>query len=422
MTAKLVVRDLTKHFPVGGSLLDRIRGTQPLVRAVDGVSFDIEEGEVFGLVGESGSGKTTVGRLVVGLEEATGGDILYEGRPVTARLERRLRRRLQIVFQDPHASLNPAMTLYQSLEHGLAIHFPADRAGRAARVHGVMEKVGLVPPERLAQSYGGGLSGGQRQRAVIARAIILEPDFVVADEPVSMLDMSIRARILRLLLDLQRELGLTYLFITHDLATARFVCDQVGVMYLGHLVEVGTAQQVFGCPRHPYTQALIDAVPVPDPRRRRPRRLPKGEIPDALRPPAGCRFHPRCPDALPECGWEPRDLRELIEAHLMEVAESEGAQLLLDLDRRVTEDPLACTLSLPDLPSLRRLIEQELEAGTALGLAVRGVAVQGGRVEVAFPEPVSVTEYLDGGRRVRCLRFREEGERDRHQDGQQDRR
>jgi len=184
-----------------------------------------------------------------------------------------------------------------------------------------MEKVGLVPAESLAMNYPADLSGGQRQRAVIARAMILGPDFVVADEPVSMLDMSIRARVLKLLLDLKDEFGLTYLFITHDLATAKFMCDRVGILYLGQLVEVVEAGAVFEKALHPYTKALMRAVPVPDPRKAGDKPLPKGEIPDAVTPPAGCRFHPRCPEALPECGWEPRDLQDLLNRHVLELAE-----------------------------------------------------------------------------------------------------
>jgi len=392
---KLVVRDLAKYFPVGGTLLDRVLGRQPLVRAVDGVDFTIRAGEVFGLVGESGSGKTTVGRLSVGLLAPSRGEVLYEGQPVTTRMERRLRRRLQIIFQDPLASLNPAMTIYEGIEHALLIHEPGlDRAGRRARVYAAMEKVGLAPPETLAGAYPGDLSGGQRQRAVIARAMVLGPDFVVADEPVSMLDMSIRARVLRLLLDLKQEMGLTYLFITHDLATARFVCDRVGVMYLGQLVEVGPVDEVFERPLHPYTKALMRAVPVPDPRLVRPKELPRGEIPDAVRPPTGCRFHPRCPEALPECGWEPRDLADLYERHALEL---EGALNLREV-------PEARTLVVPDSPVFRKLLDAERAARTPLGLAVEEVRPVGGVVEVRFRDPAPVPEVEVGNRRVRCLR------------------
>jgi len=316
-----------------------------------------------------------------------------------------------VIFQDPHASLNPAMTLYQGIEHGLLIHFDLDRAERERRVRAMMEKVGLVPADALAGASPGDLSGGQRQRAVIARTMIIEPDFVVADEPVSMLDMSIRARILQLLLDLKEELGLTYLFITHDLATARFVCDRVGVMYLGQLVEVGSAADVFDRPLHPYTKALIRAVPIPDPRRRADKELPKGEIPDAVRPPAGCRFHPRCPEALPMCGWEPRDLKDLIDRHLLELAESEGGGGARDrtpaFDLPMREDPAARTLAVPNRPAVRRLLEAERDAATPLARAIEDVAVGEKEIEVRFTEPVEVPEVAVDGRRVRCLRCAE---------------
>jgi len=408
---KVVVRCLEKHFPVGGTLLQKVMGTQPRVRAIDGIDFTINHGEVFGLLGESGSGKTTVGRVVLGLLDATGGEVLYEGRAVSSRLDRSMRQRMQIIFQDPHASLNPAMTVFEGIEHPLLIHRDYSRSERQARVHAIMEKVGLVPPEVLAGKYPGDLSGGQRQRAVIARAMILNPDFVVADEPVSMLDMSIRAKILKLLLDLKEEFDLTYLFITHDLATAKFVCDRVGIMYLGELVEVGGARAIFDDPLHPYTKALMEAIPVPDPRRRGEKRLPKGEIPDAVRPPAGCRFHPRCPEALPECGWEPRDLVEIIDQRLLELAEAEGREGPEEFQIDMKEEPSRRALIVANRASVRRLLDEEREKATPLACAIKDVRAEEKYIEVRFKKPTDVRAAWVGDRAVRCLRIEEGGRR-----------
>jgi len=223
---------------------------------------------------------------------------------------------MQIVFQDPHASLNPAMTIEQAVGHPLEIHGLADdRDQRRRRVATALDTVGLSPPEQFMSKYPSDLSGGQKQRAVIARAIILNPVLLVADEPVSMLDMSVRAKILELMVNLKREFDLTYLYITHDLATAKFFCDRIAIMYLGRIVEIGPSKAIYEDPKHPYTQALLRAIPEPDPRRAVPRDLPRGEVPDAARPPRGCSFHPRCPRAFEICGWETRDLRDLLETH-----------------------------------------------------------------------------------------------------------
>ena len=312
----LEVTDLHTHFPVRTGLLRRGGGLA--VRAVDGVSFDVRAGEVFGLVGESGSGKTTLGRSILKLVEPTSGQVRYNGQDLVGMSEREmrpLRRELALIFQDPNAALNPAMTIVQGVGHPLRIHgLASTRAEARKRVADMLERVGLFPPDSFLDKYPEDVSGGQKQRLVIARALITEPRFVVADEPVAALDMSVRARVLELMLDLQRDLGLTYLFITHDLATARFVCDRIGILYLGNLVEWGSAKALFDDPQHPYTRALLEAIPLPDPgRKHREKRLPTGEMPDALRPPTGCRFHPRCPEGFEPCGWEGRDLVDFLE-------------------------------------------------------------------------------------------------------------
>jgi oligopeptide/dipeptide ABC transporter ATP-binding protein len=312
------IRDLKAYYSLRGSFADRLVGREAgQVKAVDGVSLDIRRGEVLGLVGESGSGKTTLGRTLLGLVRATGGEVLFEGNDITHLRERDLRllrRRMQVVFQDPHASLNPAMTIGQAVGHPLEIHGLArGREQIRTRVAETLERVGLSPPEQYLDKYPSDLSGGQKQRAVIARAIILNPVLLVADEPVSMLDMSVRAKILELMLALKRDFDLTYLYITHDLATAKFFCDRIAIMYLGRVVEIGPSEAIYADPKHPYTKALLRAIPEPDPDRDVPRDIPRGEVPDAARPPLGCTFHPRCPRAFEVCGWESRDLRDLLE-------------------------------------------------------------------------------------------------------------
>jgi oligopeptide/dipeptide ABC transporter ATP-binding protein len=306
------VRDLEVHFSLRGGFLGQVLGTQRVVRAVDGVSLDVARGETLGLVGESGSGKTTLGRAVLRLVEPTAGTVEFEGRDITRLRERDLRplrRRMQPVFQDPHAALNPAMTIGEAVAHPLRIQGLCATAEEArTRAAAMLDRVGVTPAATYLDRFPEDLSGGQKQRVVIARALITEPALVVADEPVAMLDMSVRALVLRLLARLKRDLGLTYVFITHDLATARLLCERVAVMYLGKVVETGPAAEVLGRPRHPYTRALLEAVPRPDPAARdRPRQLPPGEVPDATDPPTGCRFHPRCPAAFAPCpDIEPR--------------------------------------------------------------------------------------------------------------------
>jgi peptide/nickel transport system ATP-binding protein len=326
-TVLVSIRGLKTYYPIRGSFGQRLLGREAgYVKAVDDVTLDLHKGEVLGLVGESGSGKTTLGRTLLGLVQATDGVVEFEGRDVTRMSERELRalrREMQVVFQDPHASLNPAMTIEQSVGHPLEIHKIGDRRERRPRIAESLETVGLAPAAQFMDKYPSDLSGGQKQRAVIARAIILNPVLLVADEPVSMLDMSVRAKILELMLELKRELDLTYLYITHDLATAKFFCDRIAILYLGRVVEVGPSEAIYEDPKHPYTKALLRAIPEPDPQRVVPRDLPRGEVPDAALPPLGCSFHPRCPAAFEVCGWESRDLRDLLEVRWAHMAEAD---------------------------------------------------------------------------------------------------
>jgi oligopeptide/dipeptide ABC transporter ATP-binding protein len=320
--------DLEVHYQLRGGTFARLLGMDTgTVKAVDGVNLSLKRGEVLGLVGESGSGKTTLGRALLGLAPSTHGSITYrKPRPdghateqVVSKMSgkelRELRTDLQMVFQDPHAALNPSMSIEAAVGHPLKIHGIASGAELKKLVAAALERVGLAPAAQFMSKYPSDLSGGQKQRAVIARAIILDPEVLVADEPVSMLDASVRAKILQLMLDLKQDLGLTYVYITHDLATAKFFCDRVAIMYLGRIVEIGPTEEIFADPKHPYTKALLKAIPEPDPHKMVPRDLPRGEIPDAANPPLGCSFHPRCPEAVAECGWESRDLHNLLEEH-----------------------------------------------------------------------------------------------------------
>lgn len=298
----LVVEDLKTYFPIRAGLLQRVAA---YVKAVDGVSFRIREGETFGLVGESGCGKTTVGRTILRLQPATAGSVFFDGEDVFAKRGgdlKALRRHMQIVFQDPYSSLDPRVPVGETIAEGLEIHGIKNRRERQEIVLEMLDKVGLNPYH--ANRYPHEFSGGQRQRIGIARALALRPKFIICDEPVSALDVSIQSQILNLLRNLSQEFGLTYLFIAHNLSVVEHISDRVGVMYLGALAEVANRHDLYQNPLHPYTQALLSAIPVAKPGRKRQRIMLRGEIPSPINPPSGCRFHTRCPFAAEICRQE----------------------------------------------------------------------------------------------------------------------
>jgi oligopeptide transport system ATP-binding protein len=302
------IRGLVKHFPVEGS--------DALWRAVDGVTFDIARGETLGLVGESGCGKSTLGRCILRLIEPTQGEVSFEGRDVVSmskRELRELRREVQIIFQDPSASLNPRMKIENIIAEPLVIHKIGDRAERRERVAWLLGKVGLDADYMTRYSHE--FSGGQLQRIGVARALALNPKLIIADEPVSALDVSVQAQVVNLLQDLQKEFGLTYLFISHGLAVVEHISTRVAVMYLGRVVEIADAKELYLNPLHPYTTALLSAIPVPDPKKKRDRIILKGDVPTSRNPPSGCRFRTRCPIAIDECAQIDPELREISPGH-----------------------------------------------------------------------------------------------------------
>ena len=295
----LDARELKKYFCVKKSFREEKRR---YLKAVDGISLRVYKGETLGLVGESGCGKSTLGRTILRLHDVTGGTVKYKGEDITTLKDQEMRpyrKRMQMIFQDPYASLNPKMTIRRAIEDPLLVYHETDAGKRKEKVESVMEYVGI--PSHMADRYPHELSGGQRQRAVIARAMVLEPEFMLGDEPVSALDVSIRSQVLNLMKEIQEQMGMSYLFISHDLSVVRYLCDRVAVMYLGKIVEMGTKEEIFGHACHPYTQALLSAIPIPDVHAKQQEILLAGDVPSPLHPPRGCRFCTRCPYAKEIC-------------------------------------------------------------------------------------------------------------------------
>jgi peptide/nickel transport system ATP-binding protein len=317
----LKVEHLRKYFPVEKSFLEKLMTrNRHFVKAVDDISFGVRRGEIFTLAGESGCGKTTTGKIVLRLAAPTDGKIFFDGADITTLKGeglRTLRQKMQMIFQDPYASFNPRMKIGDAVGHPLEINNLAKGAEKRKKVLAILERVGLSPAEKFMDLFPHQMSGGQRQRAAMARCLVLQPEFIVADEPVSMIDVSLRTAIIDLMMDLRRDFGLTYLFITHDLAIAKYISDRIAIMYLGKIVELGDRDAIFSTPLHPYTKALLAAIPVPDPERKRKASELVGDVPSAINIPSGCRFHTRCRFAKKTCPEQEPKLIEVSANHFV---------------------------------------------------------------------------------------------------------
>ena len=405
------VRDLNIEYALDSGLFAKIFGLRGrTVRALKNVSFDLRRGEVLGLVGESGSGKTTLGKALLGMAEATSGTIRLNEKEITGNSRkqwRKIRRHAQMVFQDPHASLNPSMDVATAVGHPLIIHgYARTREETLPKVEEALTRVGLSPASRFAGMRPSELSGGQKQRVVLARAIILNPDLIVADEPVSMLDVSVKAKMLSLMIDLKEKLGFSYIYISHDLASARLFCDRIAIMYLGEIVEIGTSGEIFANPKHPYTQALLNAVP--DVGQTRARSAPRGEVPDAANPPHGCSFHPRCPMAFAPCGWSGDDIRPMLEFRWSKLAPQNALNeqaLLGKISTSIADNAARVRpAQRTDVNELRQLFDRvKAEApDEPFWRGVESVAVEGNALVFAFHEAKPLRKLNVQGREVSC--------------------
>ncbi len=405
----LEIKDLEKQFLIKQAFFG---GHKTMLRAVDGVSFEVKEREILGLAGESGSGKSTIGELLANLQSKTSGRILYLGQDTELQQkkdDKAFRRNFQVIFQDPYETLNPRFTVLNTIMEPLVIHKIGDSyEDRLERVKNALNLAELSPPENFLNRFPHQLSGGQRQRVALARAIVLEPKFIIADEPVSMLDVSIRAGILNLLRRMRDELGASLIYISHDLATIRYICNRTAILYLGRIMEIGETEQVISQAAHPYTQLLLAAVPIPDPDTGRERVDPRGEIPDPIDMPNGCRFHPRCKKAFERCGWEGRDLKKLVDqvesggplqSFQDEIADykAEGLDFILKMSWKGS----------PRWEELQKALEELMNIhNSSIVKAITSSNVEENQLRVSFPpmEDPQIKE-IDGGQEVACYLY-----------------